>query len=131
MKLKDKPVFEIFSRTKNLVGEPYFQLKIYADGKVEGVDFDFAIVNRIPAYLQQRLLRWCETKLEWTQVECIPPQTSLYEEARDECMTLWENGWITKFECKEILINLYHKRYLTSFRPVIRNEDVHGRSIMC
>jgi hypothetical protein len=111
----DKPVFEIFSRAKNHVGEPYNSIKIYADGKVEGIPVSFAIVNRIPALLQQKLERVLYT----------PPQTDLYEEAKAEALFLVQDGWITKYECRDILISLYSKRYLTGLRPVLVNPKPH------
>jgi hypothetical protein len=64
-------------------------------------------------------LKFCDTELKW--FDYTPPQTDLYEEARDEAVSLWRDGWITKYECRRILVSLYHKKYLTISRPILIN----------
>jgi hypothetical protein len=73
-----------------------------------------------------KYMRWDDDQLKW--MFYTPPQatvatkarearTDLYIEARDEALSLWATGWITKCECRDILRVLYNQRYLTVVRP--------------
>jgi len=46
-------------------------------------------------------------------------EKELYQEARDEALDLYNNGWITNWECRDMLIALYRQRYLLVSRPLI------------
>jgi hypothetical protein len=75
-----------------------------------------------------KYMRWCDNELKWLWYE--PPQadlatlarearTELYLEARDEAIALYDSEWITRTECRHILIALYKQRYTMIMKPPV------------